>query len=374
MEPYIPDILPLKSIDWERHVSLIGQANAALARYDGILLGMVNPQVLLSPLTTREAVLSSRIEGTQASLEEVLQYEADFGDFSQDKDLAYSSQIQDIHEIINYRKAMGAAVGEMSGRPLGINTVRNLHRILLSGVRGRHKDPGEIRRIQNYIAPPGTPIDQATFIPPSPERIMDALSNWENYLYFNERDPLVQLAILKAQFELIHPFLDGNGRIGRMLVPIILYQKKILSQPMFYISAYLERNRDVYYDRLLEVSRDGDWNGWISFFLEALALQSDENSKKARAILELYSGMKTRVTAITRSQYSIQTIDAIFSSPIINSSDFSIKSGIPDRTAQRIIQKLEHEGILRLIREGKGSRSPIYLFPDLLDITEKEVE
>lgn len=374
MEPYIPDILPLKSIDWERHVSLIGQANAALARYDGILLGMVNPQVLLSPLTTREAVLSSRIEGTQASLEEVLQYEADFGDFSQDKDLAYSSQIQDIHEIINYRKAMGAAVGEMASRPLGIDTIRSLHRILLADVRGRHKDPGEIRRIQNYIAPPGTPIDQATFIPPSPERIMDALSNWENYLYFNERDPLVQLAILKAQFELIHPFLDGNGRIGRMLVPIILYQKKILSQPMFYISAYLERNRDVYYDRLLEVSRDGDWNGWISFFLEALALQSDENSKKARAILELYSGMKTRVTAITRSQYSIQTIDAIFSSPIINSRDFSIKSGIPDRTAQRIIQKLEHEGILRLIREGKGSRSPIYLFPDLLDITEKEVE
>lgn len=372
MEPYIPEILPLKSIDWERHVTLIGQANAALARYDGILLGMVNPQVLLSPLTTREAVLSSRIEGTQASLEDVLQYEADFGDTGQDGGLAYTSQIQDIHEIINYRKAMGAAVGEMASRPLGINTIRSLHRILLAGVRGRHKDPGEIRRIQNYIAPPGTPIDQATFIPPSPEKIMDALSNWEGYLYFNERDPLVQLAVLKAQFELIHPFLDGNGRIGRMLVPIILYQKRVLSEPMFYISAYLERNRDVYYDRLLAVSRDGDWNGWISFFLEALALQAVENSKKARAILELYNDMKTRVAAITRSQYSIQAIDAIFSSPIVNSSDFSIKSGIPDRTAQRIIRKLEQDGILRLIREGRGSRSPTYLFSDLLDITEKD--
>ena len=153
---------------------------------------------------------------------------------------------------------------------------------MLADVRGRHKDPGEIRRIQNYIAPPGTPIDQATFIPPSPERIMDALSNWEDYLYHAEKDPLVQLAVLKAQFELIHPFLDGNGRIGRMLVPIILYQKKILSQPMFYISAYLERNRDVYYDRLLAVSRDGDWNGWIAFFLEALARQSEENSQKAK--------------------------------------------------------------------------------------------
>ncbi len=355
MEPYIPEVLPLKSIDWEQHVTLIGQANAALARYDGILLGMV----------------TSRIEGTQASLEDVLQYEADFGDPQEIQDLPDSRQVHDIHEIINYRRAMGAAVEKMASRPFGINTIRDLHRMLLTGVRGRYKDPGEVRHIQNYIAPPGTPIDQATFIPPSPEKIMDSLSNWEGYLYYAEKDPLVQLAVLKAQFELIHPFLDGNGRIGRMLVPIILYHKKILSRPMFYISAYLERNRDVYYERLLAISRDGDWNGWISFFLEALASQSAENSKKARVILELYNGMKTRVAAITRSQYSIQTIDAIFSSPIINSSDFSLKSGIPDRTAQRIIQKLEQDGILRLIREGRGSRSPTYLFSDLLNITEK---
>lgn len=372
--PYIPDTLPLKNIDWERHVTLIGKANAALARYDGILLGMVNPQVLLSPLTTREAVLSSRIEGTQASLEEVLQYEADVGDPEKNQVQHDSPQVRDIHEIINYRKAMGTAVEKMAGRPFGINTIRELHRLLLTGVRGSYKDPGEIRRIQNYIASPGTPIDQATFIPPSPEIIMDALSNWEDYLYETEKDPLVQLAILKAQFELIHPFRDGNGRIGRMLVPIILYHKKILSQPMFYISSYLERNRDVYYERLLAISRDGDWNGWISFFLEALVLQSEENSKKARAILELYNGMKTRVAKITRSQYSIQTIDVLFSSPVINSSDFSIKSGIPDRTAQRIIQRLEQDGILRMIREGRGSRSPTYLFLDLLDITESEDE
>lgn len=374
IKPHIPDTLPLRNIDWERHVTLIGKANAALARYDGILLGMVNPQVLLSPLTTREAVLSSRIEGTQASLEEVLQYEADVGDPEKNQVQPDSPQVRDIHEIINYRKAMGTAVEKMAGRPFGINTIRELHRILLTGVRGRYKDPGEIRRIQNYIASPGTPIGQATFIPPSPEIIMDALSNWEDYLYEIEKDPLVQLAILKAQFELIHPFRDGNGRIGRMLVPIILYHKKILSQPMFYISAYLERNRDVYYERLLAISREGDWNGWISFFLEALVLQSEENSKKARAILGLYNGMKTRVAKITRSQYSIQTIDVLFSSPVINSSDFSIKSGIPDRTAQRIIQRLEQDGILRMIKEGRGSRSPTYLFLDLLNITENEDE
>lgn len=180
IKPHIPDILPLKDIDWERHATLIGKANAALARYDGILQGMVNPQVLLSPLTTREAVLSSRIEGTQASLEEVLQYEADVGDPEKNLDLPDSPQVRDIHEIINYRKAMGTAVEKMAGRPFGINTIsRELHRILLTGVRGRYKDPGEIRRIQNYIASPGTPIDQATFIPPSPEVIMDALARQE---------------------------------------------------------------------------------------------------------------------------------------------------------------------------------------------------
>jgi len=372
MMPYIPDTLPLKTIDWERHVTLIGKANAALARYDGILLGMVNPQVLLSPLTTREAVLSSRIEGTQASLEEVLQYEADVGEPRPDQEIPDTPQIRDIHEIINYRKAMGTAVEELAARPFSINTIRNLHRILLTGVRGRHKDPGEIRRIQNYIAPPGNPIEGATFIPPAPPMLMDALSNWEDYLYSTERDPLVQLAILKAQFELIHPFLDGNGRIGRMLVPIILYHKKILSRPMFYISAYLERNREVYYERLLGISSDGDWNGWISFFLQAIVLQSEENSVKARAILGLYNDMKTRVPEITRSQYSVQAIDVLFSSPIISSSDFATKSGIPSRTAQRIVARLEQKGILRLLREGKGSRSPVYLFPGLLDITERE--
>jgi Fic family protein len=177
IKPHIPDTLPLKNIDWERHVTLIGKANAALARYDGILLGMVNPEVLLSPLTTREAVLSSRIEGTQASLEEVLQYEADVGDPEKNQVPPDSPQVRDIHEIINYRKAMGTAVEKMAGRPFGINTIsRELHRILLTGVRGRYKDPGEIRRIQNYIASPGMPIDQATFILPSPEIIMVTLS------------------------------------------------------------------------------------------------------------------------------------------------------------------------------------------------------
>lgn len=373
MEPYIPDRLPLDTIDWEMHVSLIGKSNAALARYDGILLGIVNPQILLSPLTTREAVLSSRIEGTQASLEEVLQYEADMGELPEGEARMDTPAINDIHEVINYRMAMGAAVEKLKERPIGINTIRDLHRILLTGVRGRNRDPGEIRRIQNYIAPLGTPIERATFIPPTPPMVMDALSNWEEYLHSEEKDSLVQLAVLKAQFELIHPFLDGNGRIGRMLVPLILYHKGILSSPMFYISAYLERNRDIYYDRLLAISHEGDWNGWIAFFLQALVDQANENSRKARAILELYNRMKLLVPEITRSQYSIQAIDTVFAKPIFNADDFAKKSKIPPRSAQRIVQLMKDCKILNVLREGRGRKPTTYIFSELIDITEKGV-
>ncbi len=368
MEAYIPEQLPPKGIDWEQHVPLIGSANRALARYDGVLLGIINPQVLLSPLATHEAVLSSRIEGTQASLEDVLQYEAEVGEKAEE-DRGDHPRIDDIHEVINYRKTMRAAVEGLNKRPLTINMICDLHRILLTGVRGENKAPGEIRRIQNYIAPPGTPIVRAIFVPPTPPMLMDALSNWEIYLHSDELDPLVQLAILKAQFELIHPFLDGNGRIGRMLVPLILYGKEIISSPNFYISDYLERNRDIYYERLLTISRDGDWNGWIHFFLQAVTEQADLNSRKARAILALYDDMKIRVPEITGSKYSIQAIDAIFSRPIFNAREFSKISVIPKDSTAKILKELRSNQILEILREGRGRRPNTYIFTKLIEIT-----
>jgi len=373
MEPYIPDHLPLKSVDWISHIAKMSQATIAIARYDGILQGMPNPQVLLSPMQTREAVISSRIEGTQASLEDVLQYEADIGEAAEGDDKKDTSMSRDIHEILNYRKAMIHALNALEKRPLGINMIRDLHSILLSGVRGRYKNPGEIRHTQNWIAPPGTAIEKATFIPPEPSMIMDALSNWEEYLYSTEKNDLVQLAVLKAQFELIHPFLDGNGRIGRMLVPLILYKKRILSSPMFYISGYLERNRDIYYERLRAVSAEKDWDGWISFFLQAVEEQANENCQKAKMIIALYDKMKKQVPEITHSHYSIQAIDAIFSRPIFKSSDFAEKSGIPKATARRLAQDLNANGILEVKREKIGRRPAIYMFSDLIDIVEKNI-
>ncbi len=366
MNPYVPETLPLTSIRWEEHIPLIGKANAALARYDGILQSIVNPAVMLSPLITQEAVLSSRIEGTQASLEEVLEFEADF------KDKITPEREADIREIINYRRAMNAAVEEMKTKPLCINLVRDLHRILLESVRGTNRAPGEFRRAQNYIGASGTSIEHASFVPPAPEKVLPAISTWEKYLHSDEKDPLVQLAVVKAQFELIHPFLDGNGRIGRILIPIFLYHKELLSSPMFYLSAYLERNRSIYYERLNAISRIGDWNSWIHFFLTAVVEQAIENSKKARAILDLYDSMKQTVPEITRSQHSIQVIDAIFRHPVFQGSEFIERTGIPKVSSMRILKQLKAHGVIITLHEARGRRSAYYFFPELMRITEGE--
>ncbi len=366
MKPYVPQHLPLEMIDWADHVSLIGEANAALARYDGLLSSIVNPAVLLSPLTTQEAVLSSRIEGTQATLEEVLEYEVDPAEKIDPVKRA------DIQEIINYRMAMRHAVEEMGKRPLCLNLLRELHRILLDSVRGRNKAPGEFRRIQNYIGPPGCSIEEATFVPPSVDHLAPSLDNWEKYIHFEEKDRLVQLAVVKAQFELIHPFLDGNGRVGRMLIPIFLFEKNLLSSPMFYLSAYLEAQRDAYYERLRAISGKGDWNGWIRFFLRAIIEQARDNTAKARAILALYESMKQEVPEITRSQYAIQALDALFDQPIFSSSTFTARSRIPSATAKRMLSGLKEAGIIHEMSPGSGRRGAVMVFPRLLVITEAD--
>jgi|WetSurMetagenome_2_1015567.scaffolds.fasta_scaffold149855_1 Fic family protein len=278
----------------------------------------------------------------------------------------------DIAEIINYRKGIFRAVEQLKTEPICINSIRELHKVLLSSTRGADKEPGEIRRTQNFIGPAGArSIEQATFVPPSPDLLADALTNWEFYLHGQEKDSLVQTAILKAQFELIHPFRDGNGRIGRMLVPLILFNKKHLSQPLFYISAYLESNRTQYYDCLQGISQERDWDSWIAFFLQAVIIQARESSQKAKSILDLYNTTKDVVPDITGSKYSIQAIDTIFSRPVFTSSYFFEQSDIPKQTAHRVLSRLEEQGIVKIIREGSGRRPALYFFPQLIDIVEK---
>ncbi len=359
-KPYVPQLLPLDTLDWVRFIKLIGQANAELARYDGILQGIINPRVLLSPLTTKEAVISSKIEGTQASLEEVLQYEA-----SPD---VKTEKYDDIREIINYREATRFAIQWMKEKPITLNLIKQTHGILLDSVRGRDRSRGNFRTSQNYIGKPGVSIEQASYIPPEPLILMDHLSNFEKYIHYDEKDRLVQLAIVHAQFEIIHPFLDGNGRIGRILIPLFLYEKKVLHSPMFYISEYLESNRDEYYAKLRGISEGKKWEDWIEFFLKAIVAQSKANSLKAKSILDLYEKKKTRITDITRSQYAIKILDTIFAQPIFNTTDFIKHSRIPKPSAMRLLKILHKEGILSTLKEASGSRAEVMMFNKLIDI------
>lgn len=356
---------PEERLDWSKLIPLIGRTSAAVARYDGMLGATPDPDVLLAPLTTREAVLSSRIEGTQATMGEVLEYEAG-------REPESPARREDIHEVINYRSAMRQAEIMLKDLPLSLRVIREAHRVLMSGVRGEGKSPGEFRRVPNWIGPPGCTVDQATFVPIRADRLSEAMGAWERGIHRAAPDPLVQLAILHAEFEALHPFLDGNGRLGRMLVPLFLWHAGLIRAPRFYISAYFEARRDAYYDGLLAVSRDDDWTGWCRFFLEAVRVQAEENLDKAQGIIDLYGRMKQRVAELTRSQYAFRALDWIFAVPIFTSTHFVQGAGIPDPTARRFLVVLREGEILKLARPGRGRRASMFLFPALLNVAEGE--
>ncbi len=363
MLPYVPHSLPITNLDWHKLIPLVSKSNAILSQYNGLLESMVNPHVLLAPMTTKEATLSSKIEGTQATLSEVFRYEAG-ENYNQEK-------VRDIEEIQNYRKAMLEAENMLKDKPfIHLNMIKKLHEILLSGVRGDNKARGEFRKTQNWIGTFGSTIEEAKYVPPSPMDMVKALDNWEKYINTDEvEDILIQLAVIHAQFEIIHPFLDGNGRIGRILIPLFLYSKQYLKLPVFYLSEYLENNREEYYAHLNAITKDNNWQQWVEFFLRAIIYQAEKNTKKAKEVLTLYDNMKDRFIHVTKSQYSATALDALFTKPIISSAQFVVDAKIDSRvTANRILQKLTSENILEIIKEGKGNQPSTYAFKELLDI------
>ena len=364
MEPYTPDQLPLDMTtwNWEPLVPLIGLANRQLAYYDGILSSMINPSLFLSPLETKEAVLSSKIEGTITTIDEVLKYEVNLIPES-------ISKQQDIQEVLNYRKAMRNATG-WSERHLPLNKalICNIQKELMTGVRGANKSPGQIRKEQNWIGKPRASMELASYVPPEPLSLSEHLSNLIDYIQLDDQEPILQTAILHAQFELIHPFLDGNGRTGRILIPLFLWHKKIIKAPVFYISEYLEANRDQYYESLRSISQDGDWESWVRFFLHAVSTQAEQNALKAKQVLSLYQQMKLRITAISNSPHVIQILDTMFANPMIESTSFIRNSGLNIQTGRRILNKLKDEKILVTIQPSAGSRPEILMFKDLMDI------
>ena len=363
-KPFIPHELPLTNLDWKTLTPLIAKANAELARYDGLLQTMLNPEILLSPLTTSEAVLSSMIEGTQATLGEVLQYEAG-AQFGKEK-------THDIHEIRNYREALRAAEGALlNGRTISLNLIKSLHQLLMQGVRGQNKSPGEFRNTQNWIGSKSGQMEEAAFVPPDPLLMPEYLEKWERYAAQDDGDILTQLAIIHAQFEIIHPFKDGNGRMGRILIPLFLYQRKALHRPMFYLSEFLERHRDEYCNRLGNISKYNDWQNWILFFLNGVREQAEINFEKTKTIATLYNNMKREILSITKSQFSLPVLDTLFVCPIISVTEFMNRTGIKNRTtANTILNQLERAKILELWKEGAGRSPSIYAFPKILTIAE----
>lgn len=364
MLPFTPHKLPPSGLDWEKLSKPIGKASAAVSLYNGLLKSIPNPHILLSPITTQEAVLSSRIEGTQASLSDVFKFEA--GEtYSQEKD-------RDIAEIMNYRKALFRAEELFEKLPaIHLNMLKELHAILLAGVRGANKARGEFRSVQNFIGRYGATIEQATYVPPSPDRVLPALDEWEKYINSDGQDALIQLAVLHAQFEIIHPFLDGNGRLGRILIPLFLYQKGLLEKPVFYLSQYFEEHRDEYYARLRGITQNNDWQSWILYFLDAVALQAKTNTETAEGILKLYDKTKTQILGLTSSNNALVVLDTLFFKPIMNTSEFMIKTKLKYKsTALDILKKLEAAGILKTIKEGRGRAAAVFAFPELINITE----
>lgn len=364
MNPFIPEQLPIAEVEYATLVSKMGEANRAIARFAGVLHAIPNPDVLLSPLRTQEAVNSSAIEGTQATLGEVLNFEV-----SEEEPI--ERKRHDIQEILNYRHALLYAENALTERPFNLNLMLKLHSMLMNSVRGQGKARGQWRPVQNWIGKKDCDIDGADFVPPPVAEMMSALHEWEKYYHKFEPDPLVQLAVVHAQFEIIHPFMDGNGRIGRIIIPLFLFEKKLLHRPMFYLSAWLEERREMYINKLRPLGKTrGAWNDWISFFLKAITEQSDLNSSKALAVKALYEETKSKCVELTRSQYAVSLVDWMFKRPIFDGTQVKL-DGSPSRQAvSNLLARLKENGLLHVSRQGSGQRPSRFVFSRLIDLCE----
>ncbi|MEY2856447.1 MAG: hypothetical protein RLZZ74_756, partial [Cyanobacteriota bacterium] len=294
---------PPPSLDYGSFVEQLVKATDAVARYDQMLKNMHNSEILLAPLRNQEAVISSRMEGTVSTMDEILKYEADHDDELQ----AVQGVRQEVIETILYQRALKTAQRAMEdGYPLTQSLIRSIHQKLLSFGRGASKSPGEFKNEQNYLA--DTLKRDILFIPISPEKLQDGLDQLFQYIEKSTHLALVKTAITHIEFEALHPFKDGNGRIGRMLITLMLWSTGTISEPHFYISGYLEDNKNRYIDEMRNVSKNNDWEGWCSFFLEAIEQQAISNLLIAENIRNLYEDMKIVFAEVLSSKWSINAL------------------------------------------------------------------
>jgi len=360
-KPFILPLLP-PELDYAPIFPSIVKTRDIIARYDEAVKRLPNPEIIQRSFETKEAVLSSKIEGTQATLDEVLMLDA------QDIKTEESEKEKDFREIINYRSAIKYGKELLKKKPLAENVIKDLHRLLLDSVRGQNKAPGQIRKSQVFIGSYGATIKEATFIPPEPQDIPKLFSNLEQYIHSEDViDPLVQIAVAHYQFEAIHPFMDGNGRVGRLLIPLFLYDKKVTAYPNIYISEFLEEHRDTYYELLRNVSEKGEWVSWIKFFLDAVTEQTKISLERVSKIEKLYGDLKEKMPDI-KSIYANSFLDAIFINTVFNTKSIKQVSGISNnQTLYTVIEKFIEQEIIVDFTPDK-SRNKLYVFLDLLKI------
>lgn len=356
---FIPNPLPPQII-WDN--SLVGSLSKA-----NHLLGMLsregaklpNPHLLIRPFIAREAVLSSKIEGTQATLGEVLASEVGTSIGSSDDDL------QEVH---NYIVALDYGLRRLSDLPLSVRLIREIHKELMQGVRGSHATPGEFRRTQNWIGPPGCTLNSAKYVPPAPHDMMDCLSELERFLHDTTLPPLVHIALCHYQFEAIHPFLDGNGRVGRLLITMLLIERKLLSSPLLYLSAFFEATRDEYYRQLYRVSSEGSWNDWLTYFFKGIALQSADALSRTERINTLINDWQAEMRG-KRSGITQELVRYLAVNPFLTTTKIAEQFKVAFTTAQRAITQLEELKIITQISEGKRDR--VYCANEILAILDE---
>ena len=361
---FVPNPLP-PPIKWTDSLAAsLSRADRLLGELAGVGRTMANPNLLIVPFVRKEAVLSSAIEGTQASVSDIYAYEAE--------QLSFLERPADVKEAHNYVRAMERGLIRLASLPVSLRLIRELHADLMEGVRGERGTPGEFRRTQNWIGPPGCTLEKATYVPPPPEKLKEALAALEDYLHSARDQPaLIRLALVHYQFEAIHPFLDGNGRVGRLLVALLLCEWGTLPQPLLYLSAFFEANRDRYYDLLLGVSQGGDWHAWLVFFLAAVESQSRDAMLRIDRLQALHREYRLKYQSGGPARM-LQVIDHLFARPVLSVSQLCKLLEVQFPVASRYIKRLEQDGVIVEVT-GKG-RNRLFIARGIIQAIEDPVE
>ena len=357
-QAYIPNDLPLDPpLNMNSLSLLLDKANTAVGRMDGISTLLPDPFLFIYMYVRREAVLSSQIEGTQSSLSDLLQ--------SENIETAGRTSPDDIKEVSCYVSALGHGIERLKDLPLSLRLIREMHEKLMDNARGYNKQPGEFRKTQNWIG--GNCPDNAVFVPPPPDKLIECLTAFESFLHNDKLSPLVKIALAHAQFETIHPFIDGNGRLGRLLIAMMLQTEGILKHPLLYLSLYFKTHRQAYYDHLQSVRKTGDWESWVKFFLIGVGDTAKQATETAQRILKLFDDDHKRIEASGKSTKSILTIYThLKNNPFANTTTIRKETGLSQQTALRSLSALEE---LNIMKETTGkSRHKQFVYKNYLDI------